>query len=249
MIPKNAITMVGDIRQCWLFVYRAPESQLSRLLPKPLRLVTKDGFGFVNIVVSELAHMRPRCLPTLFGFHYWHVAYRLHVQFSPPNEPEIEGLFFLRSDADSPFMVWAGELLTNFNFHFAKINVRSGASLCEIDIDSPEADAHVILTKDLLPTLTEGSPFQDLEEAATFLKYKPVGISVNGGQVDVLRIIRDERAWRFNLVPVEEARFAYLNLLNAEFEICYEVEPIQYRWNRAVKYALSNRELSVGDGG
>lgn len=81
-------------------------------------------------------------------------------------------------------------------------------------------------------------PFSELDAAQAFLKYKPAGISVNRYGVDVLRITRDESAWRSKLVHVEHADFAFLKPFDATLEVCYEVEPVHYRWNRAERYLL-----------
>jgi len=233
---KNAVTMVGDIDKCWLFAYRVPELELAVNLPKELQLVMRGGFGFLNIVVSRLSHMRPAGLPWFVGVSYWHVAYRLHVRFCPNSKQPIEGLYFLRSDADSGIMVGLGNLLTSFRFHRCSVDVDSLEDHLDINVQSDEAPLIARIDYLSSPCLAEGSPFKDLTEAGEFLKYKPAGISVHGGVVEVLRITRDETAWRSRLVKVDRAEIAFIKPFNATLEVCYEVEPIHYRWNMAERY-------------
>jgi len=235
-MPKNAITIIGDIERCWLFAYRIPAQQLTDQAPKPLQLVTKGGFGFVNVVISELAHIRPLGLPAFVGMRYWHIAYRIYVRFCPQAADPIEGLYFLRSDADSRMMVAGGNLLTDFRFHVCRVENRQSGTERTLKVDSSDAPAIVRLCYAMEPQVALGSPFADLNEAQAFLKYKPAGISVNRRGVDVLRITRDEAAWRSKLIHVVDADFAFLKPFDATLEACYEVEPVHYRWNRAERY-------------
>jgi len=234
--PKNAISMVGDIDRCWLFAYRVPLDQVAKLTPEPLEAVSHGGFGFLNIVISQLSHMRPLGLPAIVGVRYWHVAYRIPVRASRSGKGAVEGLYFLRSDADSTPMVGLGNLMTDFRFHKCQLITGNSPGHIELKVISSEAPAEVGIDLDRQPELADGSPFTTLDEAQAFLKYKPAGIVVNGGEVDVLRITRDESAWKSRLVHVDRAKFGFLGSFDATLEVCYQVEPIHYRWNRAERY-------------
>ena len=81
--------------------------------------------------------------------------------------------------------------------------------------------------------MPEGSPFGSLFEAKAALRYKPYAFAPDGrGGVRTLRVIRDELAWKSKLVTAE-CDFAFLRDRDASPEIHYEVEPIDYRWERA----------------
>jgi len=235
VIPKNAITMRGHIDRCWLLAYRVPIDQVAGMLPKPLSLVTKDGYAFLNLVVSHLRQMRPKPLPAWTGFSYWHVAYRLYVRFDPPSDAPIEGLYFLRSDVDSRLMAVLGNALTDFRLNLAQVNVECEAKSTLIQVESRQAPLRLWVDP-LVPAAAPNSPFATLEEAADFLTYKPAGISVDGRHVNVLRIKRDEAAWRSRLVAVREQRVEFFKGLDAVLEVAYEVEPIDYQWNRAERW-------------
>jgi hypothetical protein len=232
-LPRNPFAVAGSIRQCWLFVYRLPLAAAQRLLPPPLRLVVHGGFAFMNIVVCRLSGMRPAILPAMVGLGYWHVAYRLHAWAPCETGRTLEGLHFLRSDCDRRVVAWTGNRLTDFNFHTADVRVVETENSVNGDIDSPTAPAHFLINRDEAPTLAAGSPFSTLESAAAFLKYKPYGLSVeNEDTLQVVRVRREEAAWRSRVVVVREAQWRFLDGCEAEFELCYEVEPIDYRWER-----------------
>jgi hypothetical protein len=239
---KNPMTVVGKIQRCWLFTYHTPIEDALALLPRELTTVTYKDKAFWNIVVSELSEMRPAGFPRFVGVHYWHAAYRIYVKATPKNSDEkIEGLYFLRSDCDSRFMKISGNWLTDFNFHHSGISAIKNESGHLIQIDSPDAPAKVVIDESAPAKLPETSPFSSLQEAKEFLKYKPQGISVEApGLLNVVRITRDEEAWRSRLVRVSEADFRFFEGKRVTPEICYEVEPIEYRWNRR---SLINVEL------
>lgn len=232
---RNFVTMLGEIDRCWLIALRADLREVREVLPPELEPVTFGGYAFLNVVVSHLRYMRPAPLPKWMGMAYWHVAYRVYVSFTPPGEEPVEGLYFLRSDASSPLMVKMGNLLTDFQFHRASI----AATSVTLTVASQAAPLDAVLSDS--PLLAQGSPFPDIATAADFLRYKPAGISVNAEDVDVMRITRDESRWRYRLRGLESWNLPYLARFKPVPEAVYEVDPIQYRWNRAEHYRRGAR--------
>lgn len=234
---KNPVTVVGRLPKTWLFAYRTPVEVARGLLPRPLEPVVFGGWAYWNVVVSRIEAMRPLGFPALVGVGYWHVAYRFYARFRPAGDEPIEGLYFVRSDCDSLPMTVAGNLLTDFNFHTAGVRVSERAGTHYLRIDSDEAPAQAAWRMATPPGPAEGSPFGSLDEATVALKYKPNGLSVGSdGTVNVVRISRDEAAWRARLVTVEAARWHFLDRYEIYPELCYAVAPIDYRWNRARVY-------------
>jgi len=231
LIQKNPLTMVGAIDRCWLFTYQTPEADAQRLLPKPLLPVTYRGSAFWNVVVCHVDRMRPKGTPQALGMSYWHVAYRLYVRYPTVDGPEIQGLFFVRSECDSKLMAMAGNIMTDFNFHTADITVDGG----HIDVDTADSHSHAVVGHTAPSALPPYSAFDHLDQAARFLKYKPFGISVDShGTGNIVRIVRDERAWHARLVDAQ-ADWTFFADKNVRPEICYEVDPIDYQWNRAYR--------------
>lgn len=234
---KNPLTMVGKLDRCWLFTYRTPVEQVRKLLPYPLELVTHANYAFWNVVVCHVNAMRPKHFPAFVGVDYWHLAYRLYARFPLAQGKTIEGLYFVRSECDHRLMALAGNLLTNFRFHLARLSVKQDQEELEIRLESPDAPACARLLPGLAPEYNPHSAFASLEEAAIFLKYKSYGISVEkSGKINVVHITRDEAAWRSRLVRVVAANWAFFHHQEIAPEICYEVEPIFYQWDRGRVY-------------
>jgi uncharacterized protein YqjF (DUF2071 family) len=230
---KNPLTMVGTLAWCWLFTFRTPADDARALLPPGLEPVTHRGCGFWNVVLCRVDQMRPWPAPPFLGTSYWQVSYRLYVRVRPKGQEPIEGLYFLRSDCDSALLQRAGNLLTDFNFQPARIQVQETPETAEAQVYSAETPARWRLSRATPVTLASDSPFDSVDEAAAFLKYKPRSISMDpSGRANVVQIVRDEERWRSRLVHVEAQSWSYLAGHNVQPEICYEVEPLAYRWNR-----------------
>ncbi|MEK6234371.1 MAG: DUF2071 domain-containing protein [Planctomycetales bacterium] len=234
---KNPLTMWGRIDRCWLFTFQTPPEEVASLLPAGMELMIHNGKAFWNAVVCRVGAMRPKPLPSLVGVSYWHVAYRLYASVRPTVGEPIPGLYFLRSDCDSRLMAWAGNLMTDFHFHAAGIKVHETERRVEISIDVPGGSASVIVDRSESPVLPEGSAFGSLEEAKETLKYHPAGLSAGGeGRANVVHITRDESKWNARLATVAESRWEFLEDKNVRPEICYDVDPIVYQWNRGRLY-------------
>lgn len=237
ILQKNPLTMAGTLDRCWLFTFQSPPEWAEAMLPDALAPVTHNGRAFWNVVVCHVSRMRPKGFPKVLGVSYWHVAYRIYARYQPPGETPIEGLYFLRSDCDSRPMTALGNLMTDFRFHASGIRIRFERNLRTIEIDGADVWARASIRDEAPRALPEHSAFDTLEEADAFLKYKPYGISVDRrGRVNVVSIERDEAAWNSRLVTVEKQNWTFFDDIPARPEICYEVAPIDYQWNRGHVY-------------
>ncbi|MEM9478868.1 MAG: DUF2071 domain-containing protein [Verrucomicrobiota bacterium] len=234
LLPKSPFPVVGRLAKCWLFTFREPAETAAPLLPEPLELIVRDGFAFWNVVVCELEAMRPAGFPAGSGMKCRQVGYRLYARWRPNGMP-IDGLHFLRSECDSGAMTLAGNALTDFKFHHAKINFDESEERTRIGVDTKGARVDATIDRQTPPALTAGSPFDSLYEAKAVLAYKPAALApVDKDRVRVLSITRDETAWTSQIVHTPETHFEYLaNRPKITPEICYEVAPITYRWNAA----------------
>lgn len=230
---KNALPMQSFISRCWLVTHRVPEAEVRTLLPPELAPVTHGGFAFLNTVIARMEAMRPQGLPAFLGLDYWHVGYRLYAKAATA-EGEQEGLYFLRSDCDRRMLAMAGNLLSDFRFHSAQVEVMSAASTTSIRVETPGARVELDLSEESETRLGVGSPFETMAEAEAFLKYKPCGLAAAGhGRVNAIPIHRDETAWRSRPLQVLHQRWEFLDLLpNAQPELVFEVAPIEYRFGR-----------------
>jgi uncharacterized protein YqjF (DUF2071 family) len=250
------LTMNGRLEECLLMSYRTPARAVRDLVPRGLELLTRDGFAFWNVVACRVEAMRPTGVPRPLGAGYRHVAYRLHVRARTSAGETLDGLYFVRSDADSTRVSRFGNLLTDFRFHRSDVELshaKDGANdvltLAIQGRDDAAADALVRVA-----TQPQGAPaeapapdslFTSAAEADRFLRYRPLGLSVDidGRYLHLARVLRDQSAWRERPVCVIEAHWKFFDALGQDdlrLERATRVDPIDYRWRLGRRVALAS---------
>jgi hypothetical protein len=198
----------GTLADCILLSYRTPADQVRPLIPRHLTLSTRGPWAFWNIVACRIDRLRPAALPPWLGISYHHVAYRLLVE---------GGLYFVRSDVDSRPVAWLGNLLTDLRSTFAPIH---------LSVDSLELpDARLAFRSRTDWSLLPESCFFSIDEARSFLKYRPVAFGSQGRRLEVQR---DERRWFETPIEIVDAKWPLLD--GARLELAARVRPIDYRW-------------------
>jgi hypothetical protein len=242
------LTMAGPLSECLLLAYRTPAASVEGIAPKPLKLITRGGFAFWNLVVCRVDGMRPAGLPKFLGVSYHHVAYRLYVSAQTADGQEVQGLYFVRSDADSRLLCLGGEWMTDFRFHYAPVALEKNGDQFEawVPTRDPAGCAHLKAEIALAHQLAEGSPFDDVEEAKRVLKYQPLGLAVGGGgrKLKLAEVMREESAWRERPLRVLEADWGFFRAMpgqsEAKLEIATRVDPIDYRWRLGRSLSLKS---------
>jgi hypothetical protein len=232
------LTMEGRLDECLLLSYRAPADSVQYLLPEGLHLVTHDHWAFWNIVLCHIDSMRPAGTPRMLGLSYHHVAYRLFVRAKTAGGQTIDGLYFVRSDADSLLVSEFGNLASDFRFHAATVEQLNEANNLIFEVRDSEngiGDARLRVDLDIEPRLAEGSCFESFDEARAFLKYRPLGLACDSNErrLKFAEVFRDESKWDEKAISVVESQwnfFDHLKQNEVQLELATRVAPIDYRW-------------------
>ena len=242
-------TMNGRLSECLLMSYRTPAPSVRQLIPRCMELVTRDGWAFWNVVACRVEDMRPAGVPSCLGVSYHHVAYRLHVRAHSAAGQTFDGLYFVRSDADSALVGSFGNALTDFRFHAADVELSHSRESDAGDVVTlavrghSEADeAADALVR--IGTACDGpdrawprhdSLFASRADADRFLRYRPLGLStdLDGRYLHLAEVVRDESAWRERPVRVIEAHWKFFDALGQDdlhLERATRVDPLDYQW-------------------
>jgi hypothetical protein len=219
----NAWSMTGRLRRCWLLTVATPARHAEALLPPGLELVRDGEDARWNMVVCNVTHLRPVPLPAWTGSSYWHVAYRLWVR---PRGSTEEGLYFVRSDADSRWIGFWGNRLTRFNFHHAGITVDEERPEARIWIRAHGADASLVLRR------PEENCDAATEELSRRLSYPPRAYTPLGGRIQCVQVQRSEKQWKCRPVEAVKSGLEFFEGMKPRLVLAQEVAPIEYRWSR-----------------
>ena len=247
------MNLQGRLAECVLVTYRTPYDSVAHLVPEGLELVRRGDFAFWSIVCCRVEHMRPAGMPAipLASLSYNLVGYRLMVQAMTERAEVIDGLYFLRSDAESRVVGALGNRLTDFNFCPAEIELKHDDNHASFRVTATphgEMDAELAVTH-MPAALLAGSCFPTVEDARAFCRYSPRGLSVEDDSrarwLKIAQVRRDGRSWCETPVAIERARWGYLETLGqAELiqpEWAVRVMPVEYRWELGRREALLGR--------
>jgi len=231
-------------RDCFLVNFSMEPATLARLLPAPIEPDAYDGRAFLSVVMADMDRMRPAGLPAVCGVTYQQVVYRAVVR----NGTE-RGVHFLRSDADNPFMVLMGNLLSFFSFHNARIIAERRGNFRHVDLAAaPQDHANIHASFDLgsaRRTVPEGSVFPSLEVAQGFLVELYAAFHRPAGHSDVSTVRIKRGAWNIAFVDAPRARFEFMDGSRAfapgstRLDSIIYVEDIAYYWHTLDRRAPS----------
>ena len=197
---KHPLPMKTIFRHCYLVNFAVEPEALQRLLPSPLEVDQHEGKAYVSIVLANMEKMRPAFLPRIFGVTYNQVVYRAVVRCQGKR-----GVFFLRSDADNCLMVWLGDALTFFRFHYSRIRwelMGEGEGEARIRLESEpsgRADIRAHFISSANPrTLPGSSRFADAKAAKDFLVelYSAFAVDSKGRPTEVKIERTDWELWQ-----------------------------------------------------
>lgn len=233
-------------RHSLVLTYALPAEALMTLLPPGLGLDTFNGFGFVAVAMVQTQGLRPAFLPRLLGRDFFLTGYRVFARFRTADGRSLRGLRILRSDTDRRIMVWAGNLLTHYQYRLATAVVTETPASLEIRVATPRGEADVDVSARLDSPLTAppaGSPFPDLHQARLFAGPLPFTFDYERETHSIIAIEGVRENWKPVPVPVEVRRLSFLEqpafagtrpvLANA-----FYVHDLPYLWKRGVRHPL-----------
>ncbi len=216
------LSMVGRLTDCALMSFATPADSVKHLIPDGLELMTRGDRAFWNVVSCRVDHMRPKSLPTAVGVSYHHVAYRLLVQAMTDRAELVQGLYFVRSDADAALLGTVGNRTTDFKFHPAAITLDAAPDRYQAVVTT--ADGAGDASFELGATAPAAGPrhpqscFATHLDAHEWLTYRPLGLSVatrrTASRLRLAEVHRDHTAWRETVVQLTGFRSAVFEILN-----------------------------------
>ena len=243
------LTMLGRLSECVLLVYRTPADHVRHLLPRGLELNQQGEWAFWNVVACRVDNLRPAGWPRWWGVNYQQVAYRLYVRARTAGRKTVEGLYFVRSDADHRWLARAGNCLSDFRFHPCRITLVADRATLFLRVKNTrdrtgEAELRASLAE--VPSLPESSCFSSPSESERFLKYCPLGLSCTDGgeRLKLAEVMRDDSAWQERPIKVVKARWSFFERLRHPelvLERATRVAPIDYAWRLGRQVKLSPR--------
>jgi hypothetical protein len=244
LLKRHPLPVTAFFRHSLVLTYAFPPEILQPLLPNGLVLDTFRGHAFLAIALVETRQLRPSFLPAILGGDFFLSGYRIFTRLAGAAHSK-RGLRILRSDADHPWMVRAGNLLTHYNYRLCQTNLEERGAQIHWTVRTPNAEADLDVTAqlDAQPApLPDGSPFRTLAEARRFAGPLPYTFDYEEATNSIIGIYALRQSWNPEPVAVDVRRNTFLDhepfrsappiLANA-----FHVHDVPYQWQRGRRVA------------
>jgi len=243
LLKRHPIPVVATFRHALVLTYAFPPEVLRPLLPEGLELDMGRGHGFLAVALVQTEGLRPSLLPAAMGRNFFLSGYRIFTRLK--GGQSLRGLRILRSDTDRRAMVWAGNLLTHYNYSLCEAKVEERGGEVRWRVRTPEGAADLDVTAHVAgvpAALPPGSVFRSLEEARRFAGPLPYTFDFEPETRSIIAIRAQRPEWNPQPVAVEVRRCAFLEgepfsravpvLANA-----FYVHDVPYKWERGRRVA------------
>ena len=216
-----------------------PEAILCPLVGAGLEIDAHEGLGFLTVAMVWTRRLRPAGFPEFLGQDFLLAGYRVFTRLREQSGRRLRGLKIIRSETDKRCMVWAGNLLTAYNYRHIKARVTESDS--ETTVETSLADGtRTVFLRFGRPgdgvALPPGSPFRDWHTARLFAGPMPFTFSARSdGRFVVIEGSR--QTWTPRPVPVSDWQVSLFEEepLRGNRPILasgFTVENVNYRWER-----------------
>ena len=248
-LRRHPFPVVAHFEHCLVLTYAFPAAMLRPLLPPGLELDTfgpGGELGFVAVALVQTRGLRPRGMPQVFGQDFFLSGYRIFTKFRAPQGRRLRGLRILRSDTDRRRMAFSGNLLTHYNYRFAKVDFRAEAAQLHVRIRTPNEEADLDVSADLnedAARLPPDSCFATEREARRFAGPLPYTFDYEPQTNSIIAIHGRRREWHPRLTTVAVRCITFFNrppfaATEPRLVSAFHVADVPYRWDRGVRYAL-----------
>ncbi|MDZ4815001.1 MAG: DUF2071 domain-containing protein [Verrucomicrobiota bacterium] len=246
-LKRHPFPVVAHFEYSLVLTYAFERAFLQSLIPSGLELDTLGDNGFVALAFVQTKGLRPAFLPTFFGRNFFLAGFRVFVRHRTRNGRRLRGLRILKSLANRRMMCFAGNLLTHYNYEYAKIKERRVDQHLEIEVECPRMGAgeKMNINVDLSPCeqLPPQSPFENMHQARLFAGPMPFTFDYESETHSIVRIEGVRSEWRPKPVQATVTNNFFLNSPPFKNKVgvlanAFIVENVPYRWERGIREKL-----------
>ena len=238
LLKRHLLPIQAEFDYSLVLTYALPKNDLEKFLYPSLELDCLQDFGFIAVALVKTRNLRPKGFPKCLGRDFFLSGYRVFTRFHSPQGRRLRGLRILRSDTDSRWMVFLGNLMTHYAYHRVKVAEARVGSLLSLEVESDDGETDLSVTVDLdRQELPESTIFPDFREARKFAGPLPFTFSYEE-QTQKMVVVKGLRQdWKPKPVAVKSQRVDFFDTdhfqdLKPRLVNAFYVENIDYSWCR-----------------
>lgn len=245
-LQRHPVPIKVFFQHSLMLTYAFPKEALAPLLPPGLELDTIGDYGFLAMGTGKTCSLRPAFLPAFCGQSFFLTGYRIFAKFHHPDGHVLRGLFILRSDTDSRFMAFTGNMLTRYQFHRSLVNFAIHPRHIAVRIKSPDGYGDLYLHVDIKrenAQLPDGSPFKSWAEAVPYAGPLDFTFDYEESTHSIVTVEGTHQEWQRQAIVVESIRSSFLEhpcfrQAKPILASAFYVQSSPYAWKRGKAHKL-----------
>ncbi|MFT6794276.1 MAG: hypothetical protein ACJAR1_002283 [Rubritalea sp.] len=218
-----------------VLAYAVPAEELRPHVPAPLQLdLYQDNHAFIALAMVETSQLRPSLFPKFLGRSFTLLGYRAFVRYTGVDGRTRRGLYILRSETDSPFMTFSGNIFTQYCYKTVKLNWQKSPDgsqkiTTNLGLEVQTAAASVE------PPLPAGSVFPDWRQARRFAGPMPFTFTHDSETQKMISVEGVRQKWTPTPIEIETQKVPYFdqfNFTNCTLANAFTVQDIPYLWKK-----------------
>jgi hypothetical protein len=230
-------TIEGVIRRRILVNFRIEPEVIQKQLPSRFRPKLHEEKAIAGICLIRLEHIRPKGLPSLFGFSSENAAHRIAVKWEDDDGTTKEGVFIPRRDTDSRLNALAGGHLFPGEHHYAQFEVTDSHDSVSLKMRSEDGLVDLSVSGLASSTLPAASGFESVEHASRFFEPGSMGFSVTNDPTRLDGLSLKTKTWKIAPLDVAEVHSSYFSDLSkfpsgsVHFDCALIMRDIEHEWH------------------
>jgi hypothetical protein len=190
----------GWIDRRILVNYRVRREVIERILPRPFRPVTVDGWAVAGVCLIRLRGMRPPLVPSFLGLSSENAAHRIAVEWDTASGAR-QGVYIPRRDTSSRLNSLGSRLFAGV-YHHARFSVHEEDDRFRVQLQSDDQTTRLLVDTRLGTALPAGALFESLGDASRFFERGALGFSPRNAECSSFDSL-ELRSFRWKVEPLE----------------------------------------------
>ncbi len=223
--------------QSIVLAFSVPAEELRPLVPEQLQLdLYQDNNAFIALAMVETSKLRPAALPKFLGRNFALLGYRVFVRYTGSDARTRRGLYILRSETNSPFMTFGGNIFTQYRYETIQLNWQKNPD------GSQKISTNLGLEIETSPDLADaplpvGSPFPDWRQARRYAGPMPFTFSYDAEKQSMITVEGVRSKWSPTPIAIHSYKipfFDQFNFSNCILSNAFSVHDIPYLWKKGI---------------
>lgn len=234
-LKNHSFPVAAFFEQSLVLTFALPKEILQERIPACLELdLFEDKWAFLAVAMVQTKDLRPKGFPSFLGNDFFLIGYRVFVRYTNHAGKRLRGLYILKSETDSKWMEFMGNLFTHYQYTTTDILRQEDQSGWSIQSRKSGFNVRIAHDEETVG-LPDGSPFQSWAEARRFAGPLPFTFTVLPKEKQVLIIEGVRENWTPTPVQVLDYTFAFLKegkLEQAVLANAFVLRNIPYFWKK-----------------